>query len=62
MNALVSRVNKTLVRREFWENRSLWIVPTVAIGILTVLNLYMLFAVLVGHSQTVNTIDANGMH
>lgn len=62
MNATEMRVNKTLVRREFWENRSLWIVPAVAIGILTLLNLYMLFAVLVGHSQTVNTIDANGMH
>ncbi len=62
MNAAEMRVNKTLVRREFWENRSLWIVPLVAIGIVTVLSLYMLVAVLVGHSQTVNTIDANGMH
>jgi ABC-2 type transport system permease protein len=62
MNALVSRMNKTLVRREFWENRSLWVVPAVVIGILTVLSLYMLIAVVVGHSQTVNTVDTNGMH
>ncbi|HEV2211895.1 MAG TPA: hypothetical protein VGS99_00975, partial [Gammaproteobacteria bacterium] len=62
MNALVSRMNKTLIRREFWENRSLWMVPAVVIGILTVLSLYMLIAVLVGHSETVNTVDANGIH
>lgn len=62
MNATEMRVNKTLVRREFWENRSLWIVPLVAIGILTVLNLYMLLAVLVGHSDTVNTVNMNGLH
>ena len=60
MNAAEMRVNKTLVRREFWENRSLWIVPLVAIGILTVLSLYMLVAVLWGHSQSVNTIDMQG--
>ena len=62
MNALVTRLDKTLIRREFWENRSLWIVPGVVIAILTVLSLYMLVAVLVGHSQTVNTVDMNGMH
>ena len=62
MNALVSRMNKTLIRREFWENRSLWMVPAVVIGILTVLSLYMLIAVVFGHSQTVNTVDANGIH
>ena len=62
MNAAEMRVNKTLVRREFWENRSLWIVPLVAIGILTVLSLYMLVAVLWGHSQSVNTIDVQGAH
>jgi ABC-2 type transport system permease protein len=62
MNAVVSRLDKTLIRREFWENRSLWMVPAVVIGILTVLSLYMLVAVLVGHSQTVNTVDMNGMH
>ena len=62
MNALVTRMDKTLIRREFWENRSLWMVPAVVIGILTVLSLYMLIAVLVGHSQTVNTVDANGIH
>lgn len=62
MNALISRVNKTLIRREFWENRSLWMVPAVVIAILTVLSLYMLIAVLLGHSETVNTVDANGVH
>lgn len=62
MNAADMRVNKTLVRREFWENRSLWIVPLVAIGILTVLSIYMLVAVLVGHSQSVNTINMEGNH
>ena len=62
MNAAEMRVNKTLVRREFWENRSLWIVPAAAIAILTVLSLYMLVAVLWGHSQSVNTIDMQGTH
>ena len=62
MNAADMRLNKTLVRREFWENRSLWIVPLVAIAILTVLSLYMLVAVLWGHSQSVNTIDMQGTH
>ena len=62
MNAAEMRMNKTLMRREFWENRSLWMVPAVVIGILTVLSLYMLLAVLVGHSETVNTVDMNGMH
>ena len=63
MNALVTRLDKTLIRREFWENRSLWMVPTVVIGILTVLSLYMLIAVIVGHSQAVSDVDiANGPH
>ena len=60
MNAAEMRLNKTLVRREFWENRSLWVVPAVAIAILTVLSLYMLVAVLWGHSQSVNTINMQG--
>ncbi len=63
MNAADMRVNKTLMRREFWENRSLWLVPSVVAGVLTVLTLYMLVAVLVGHSNTVNNVDiANGPH
>ena len=62
MNALVSRLNKTLIRREFWENRSLWMVPAVVIGIQSLLSLYILIAVLVGHSETVNTVNANGIH
>jgi ABC-2 type transport system permease protein len=63
MKAGAMHINKTLVRREFWENRSLWIVPAVVAGILTVLSVYMLIAVLIGHNQTVNNVDfANGAH
>lgn len=63
MNAAVMKVNKTLVRREFWENRSLWMVPAVVAGVLTVLSLYMMVAVLIGHSETVNNVSfANGAH
>lgn len=63
MKAGSMHINKTLVRREFWENRSLWIVPTVVAGILSVLSVYMLVAVLIGHDQTVNNVDfANGAH
>lgn len=63
MKAAALKLDKTLVRREFWENRSLWMVPTVVAGILTVLSIYMLVAVLIGHNQTVNNVDfANGPH
>jgi ABC-2 type transport system permease protein len=63
MNALVTRLDKTLIRRELWENRSLWIVPLVTIGILTVLSLYMLLAILFGYSSAVNgSIMVNGQH
>ncbi|HSC47860.1 MAG TPA: hypothetical protein VLG68_07225 [Gammaproteobacteria bacterium] len=64
MNALVTRLDKTLIRRELWENRSLWIVPLVTLGILTVLSLYMLLAVLFGYSNAVNgNIEMmNGQH
>jgi ABC-2 type transport system permease protein len=63
MNAADMRVNKTLIRREFWENRSLWMVPTVVAGVLTVLSLYMLVAVLIGHNQTINNVEfSNGTH
>ena len=63
MKSLALKLDKTLVRREFWENRSLWLVPLVVAGILTVLSVYMLVAVLIGHDQTVNNVDiANGPH
>ncbi len=63
MKAAALKIDKTLIRREFWENRSLWMVPVVVAGILTVLSIYMLVAVLIGHSQTVNNVDlANGTH
>jgi ABC-2 type transport system permease protein len=63
MKAAALKVDKTLIRRELWENRSLWMVPAVAAGILTVLSIYMVVAVLIGHSQTVNNVDlANGTH
>jgi ABC-2 type transport system permease protein len=63
MKAGTMHINKTLVRREFWENRSLWMVPAVVAGILTVLSVYMLVAVLIGHNQAVNNVDfANGAH
>ena len=54
MSAVVTRLEKTLVRREFWENRSLWIVPTVAVGLFTVLSVYMLVAMLLGYHGAVN--------
>jgi ABC-2 type transport system permease protein len=60
MNAV--KLNKALLRREFWENRSLWIVPTAVIGVLTVLSIYMLFAVIINHSGAVNNVDVNGEH
>jgi ABC-2 type transport system permease protein len=63
MKAVALKVDKTLIRREFWENRSLWMVPAVFAGILTVLSIYMLVAVLIGHSQSVNNVDlSNGTH
>ena len=63
MKAGAMHVNKSLIKREFWENRSLWMVPAVVAGILTVLSVYMLVAVLIGHNQTVNNVDfANGAH
>jgi ABC-2 type transport system permease protein len=63
MKTRAMQINKMLIRREFWENRSLWMVPVVVAGILTVLSIYMLVAVLIGHSQTVNNVDfANGTH
>ena len=63
MKAAALRLDKTLIRREFWENRSLWMVPGVVAGVLTVLSVYMLIAVLIGHNQTVNNVDLqNGMH
>jgi ABC-2 type transport system permease protein len=63
MKAAALRLDKTLIRREFWENRSLWMVPAVVAGILTVLSIYMLVAVLIGHNQTVNNVDlSNGAH
>ena len=63
MKAAALRLDKMLIRREFWENRSLWMVPAVVAGVLTVLSVYMLIAVLIGHNQTVNNVDLNnGMH
>ena len=57
MNAAALRLDKMLIRREFWENRSLWIVPAVVIGILTVLSLYMLLMILSGHPGSVSQVD-----
>jgi len=63
MKAAALKLDKMLIRREFWENRSLWIVPVAVAGVLTVLSLYMLVAVLIGHNQTVNNVDlSNGTH
>ncbi|HSN16799.1 MAG TPA: hypothetical protein VLV87_01200 [Gammaproteobacteria bacterium] len=63
MKAGAMQVNKMLIRREFWENRSLWIVSVAVAGILTLLSVYMLVAILIGHNQTVNNVDfANGAH
>ena len=63
MKALVTRLDKTLVRREFWENRSLWLVPAVVAGILTVLSLYMVLAVIIGHARTGGEMNGPiGMH
>ena len=63
MNAIVTKVDKTLVRREFWENRSLWLVPVVVAGIFAVLSLYMVLAVIVGHAHAGGDLTAMGdMH
>jgi len=63
MKAIVTRLDKTLVRREFWENRSLWLVPAVVAGILTVLSLYMVLAVIIGHPQPGGDMNGPvGMH
>ena len=63
MKAGAMHINKMLIRREFWENRSLWMVPVVVAGILSVLSIYMLVAILIGHNQAVNNVDlANGAH
>ncbi|MFI4921580.1 MAG: hypothetical protein ACHQAZ_08065 [Gammaproteobacteria bacterium] len=50
MSAVLSRVNKTLIRREFWENRSLWIVPTVVIGLFLFTGIVRLVMMLTGHA------------
>ena len=61
MNAM--NLNKTLIRREFWENRSLWIVPAVTVGVLGFFSLYMLLAVLFGYTNAVNNnIEVSGQH
>lgn len=52
MNAM--NVNKILVKREFWENRSLWIVPTVIVGLFALLGLYIVLAVIFGYTHAVN--------
>ena len=36
MKAAALKLDKILVRREFWENRSLWIVPLVVAGVLKI--------------------------
>ena len=55
MNAAM-RVNKTLVRREFWENRSLWIVPAVVIGLFLFTGIVRLVMTLTGHAY----VDTDG--
>lgn len=49
MNAADMRVNKMLVRREFWENRSLWIVPAVVVGLFLCTGLIKIIMILTGH-------------
>lgn len=61
MKAAALKADKMLIRREFWENRSLWMVPVVVASILTVLSVYALIAILL-HNQQVNNVDVNGMH
>ena len=57
MNALVTRLDKMLIKRELWENRSLWIVPAVTFAILSTLSLWMLIRVLLGFSSA----ESNGV-
>ncbi|HEV2111484.1 MAG TPA: hypothetical protein VGT99_09035 [Gammaproteobacteria bacterium] len=49
MNAM--NLNKTLIRREFWENRSLWIVPAVTGGILTLVAAIATIKVMLGYAS-----------
>lgn len=49
MNAADMRVNKMMVRREFWENRSLWIVPAVVVGLFLFTGLIKIVMILSGH-------------
>ena len=60
MKAAAMRINKTLVRREFWENRSLWIVPAVVIGLFTLTSILKVLLVLSGH-VAVNSGDGEGV-
>ena len=58
MNALVKRLDKTLVLREFWENRSFWLVPLWTGGIATVLGMIVVFKIMLGFSHAgVSTSD-----
>jgi ABC-2 type transport system permease protein len=50
MNAADMRVNKMMVRREFWENRSLWIVPAVVVGLFLFTGIVRIIMMLTGHA------------
>src|SRR5678815_2491086 len=39
-----------LVRREFWEHRSLWIAPLVWAGIIVVLSIWLFFVIIPRHA------------
>jgi ABC-2 type transport system permease protein len=51
MSAADMRVNKVLVRREFWENRSFWLVPLWTGGIVTALGMIAVIKVMLGFSS-----------
>ncbi|MGE5625370.1 MAG: hypothetical protein ACM3ZT_07470 [Bacillota bacterium] len=57
MNTATVRVNKTLIRREFWENRSLWIVPACVLGLATLTGLIKIAMYVSGHLAA-----GNGIH
>lgn len=61
MNAAM-RVNKVLVRREFWENRSLWIVPAVVIGLYVFTGIIRIVASLTGHAYVATDSSGDGFN
>jgi ABC-2 type transport system permease protein len=61
MSAADMRVNKMMVRREFWENRSLWIVPAVVVGLFLFTGIIKIIMIASGHAVMGSDGDDNMM-